>query len=76
MEMNFFPELSLDSPIYFGIEEEIMEAQVEDAIEYIENNYEQPIPSDLMSEVLEKFDIAYFDLPAYLVNRLDDIEVY
>ncbi|HAU87276.1 MAG TPA: hypothetical protein DCW90_17855 [Lachnospiraceae bacterium] len=76
MDMNFTPELSLESPIYAGIEEEIIESQVDDAIEYIHNNYEEPISSNIMSEVLEKFDIEYFDLPRYLINRLDEIDVY
>lgn len=74
--MNFSAELSLDSPVYFGIQEELMESQVEDAIEYIEKHYTQPISSDTMSDILDEFDIAYFDLPAYLINRLDEIEVY
>ena len=67
MDMNFTPELSLDSPVYFGIEEEIIESQVNDAIDYIHEWYE---------EVLEKFDVDYVDLPRYLINRLDEIEVY
>lgn len=76
MDFDFSAELSLESPIYCGIEEEIMDAQVNDAIEYIEDNYNQPISSEIMEEVLEQFDITYFDLPAYLVRRLDTIDVY
>lgn len=77
MDMNFSPELSLDSPIYFGIEEELMEQQVDDCIDYLRDNYDDEISSDEMSDVLDEFDISYMDLPAYLVKRLDDaIEVY
>lgn len=76
MDMNFTPELSLDSPVYFGIEEEIIESQVNDAIDYIHERYEEPISTEELGEVLEKFDVDYIDLPRYLINRLDEIEVY
>lgn len=76
MDMNFTPELSLDSPVYLGIEEEIIESQVDDAIDYIHEWYEEPISTEELGEVLEKFDVDYVDLPRYLINRLDEIEVY
>lgn len=76
MDMNFTPELSLDSPVYFGIEEEIIESQVNDAIDDIHEWYEEPISTEELGEVLEKFDVDYVDLPRYLINRLDEIEVY
>ena len=76
MDLNFTPELSLDSPVYFGIEEEIIESQVNDAIDYIHEWYEEPISTEEMGEVLEKFDVDCVDLPRYLINRLDEIEVY
>lgn len=62
--------------MYVGMQEEIMEQVVNDAIDYIRDNYGDELSVADMYSVLEKFDIEYTLLPHWLAVKFDQFEVY
>ena len=58
-----------------GLCEELMESQVNDAIDYIRSNYGSCLTLDQMEDALDLHDIDYNELPEYLRDRLDQFNV-
>ena len=58
-----------------GLHEELMESQVNDAIDYIRKQYGMSLTVQEMEDVLELFDIDYPLLPEWLKDKLDMFDV-
>ena len=71
-DMNFF---EIGNPMYLGIAEELVEAQVNDAIDYIRSNYGDHPTSANISFVIEEFDIDYPLLPQWLKDKFDEFDI-
>jgi hypothetical protein len=60
-----------------GLWENIQEERVDKMIKWILRNYGIRVPSYLVDEMIKNFEVDYFNLPQYLVNRIDNaFEVY
>lgn len=71
-DMNFF---EVGNPMYLGISEELVEAQVNDAVDYIRANYGDILTVAEMEQVFEDFDIDYPNLPKWLQDKFDLFDV-
>lgn len=70
-EMVFEP----GNAMYLGISEELVEAEVNDAVEYIRRNYGEHLTVQEMEQVFDDFDIDYPTLPHWLAVKFDEFEV-
>lgn len=73
-EMDFF---EVGNPLYIGLEEELMEEQVLDAVDYIRSHYpDGHLRVEDMDAVIAAFDIDYPQLPKWLQDKFDEFDVY
>lgn len=63
--------------MYVGMQEELMEQVVNDAIDYLRKKYgvAGSLTKDEMEEVFEKFDIEYPLLPHWLAVKFDEFDI-
>lgn len=71
--MNF---MDVENPFgYLSYEEELMSAQVEDALDHIRTFYGYSLTKEEMDKVLQEFEIDYFSLPKYLQDKFDSFDI-
>ena len=58
-----------------GFMEELVQKQVNDAIDYIRSQYGAELTKEQMKSVFCLFDIDYFSLPAYLQSKFDNFNI-
>lgn len=75
MELNFSPELDLNSFIYCAYEQEELD-YLEHDIDALIWGYPQPMSADRITAVLNKHDMAFELLPPKLQEKIDTIDVY
>lgn len=71
-DMNFEP----GNMLFVGLQEELIEETVNDAVDYIRREYGHSLPFAAMDTVIHEFDIDYNLLPQYLKDKLDEFDVY
>lgn len=75
--MRFDMSMEVDNILPLAVSYEIMESQVRDLVDYCRSNYDNHVPIDVFEELLDKFDVADLsDLPHYLIEEIDSIDVY
>ena len=71
---NFDP-FEVGNAMTIGLCEELLEATVSDAVDYIRAHYGDSLTVAEMEQVFEDFDICYPSLPHWLAERFDEFEV-
>ena len=73
-DFNFDP-LCVGDTSTLGLAEELLEKQVDDAIDFLYREYDgSPTAAD-MTDTINQFDIDYSSLPEWLVDKFDQFEV-
>ena len=71
-----FNPLEVGNPMTLGLmEEEELENRVRAMIKELKY-YGLCVPSYLVTQKLEEYEIPYDQLPQYLINEIDELEVY
>lgn len=50
--------------------------QASNIIDFVDDNKYRPIPKSKVDSFLQENHIDYFDLPQYLKDKLDEIDIY
>lgn len=76
MTVSFTPyNFEPGNMFYVGISEELVEAQVNDAIDYIRAKYGQILTVEQLEQAFVDFDIDYPVLPNWLQKKFDEFDV-
>lgn len=73
-DFNFDP-LCVGDTSTLGLAEELLEQQVDDAIDFLYREYDGSPTADDITDVINRFDIDYFSLPGWLADKFDQFEV-
>ena len=73
-DFNFDP-LCVGDTSTLGLAEELLEQQVNDAIDFLYREYDGSPTADDITDVINQFDIDYYSLPGWLADKFDQFEV-
>lgn len=73
-DFNFGP-LCVGDTSTLGLAEELLEQQVDDAIDFLYREYDGSPTADDITDAINQFDIDYSSLPRWLADKFDQFEV-
>lgn len=73
-DFNFDP-LCVGDTSTLGLEEELLEQQVDDAIDFLYREYNGSPTVEDIDNTINQFDIDYLSLPGWLADKFDQFEV-
>lgn len=73
-DFNFDP-LCVGDTSTLGLVEELLEKQVDDAIDFLYREYNGSPTADDITDAINQFDIDYSSLPGWLADKFDQFEV-
>ena len=73
-DFNFDP-LCVGDTSTLGLAEELLEQQVDDAIDFLYREYNGSPTAEDITDAINQFDIDYCSLPEWLADKFDQFEV-
>ena len=73
-DFNFDP-LCVGDTSTLGLAEELLEQQVDDAIDFLYREYDGSPTVEDIDDAISQFDIDYNSLPGWLADKFDQFEV-
>lgn len=73
-DFNFDP-LCVGDTSTLGLAEELLEQQVDDAIDFLYREYDGSPTVEDIDDAISQFDIDYSSLPGWLADKFDQFEV-
>ena len=75
--MNFYPEpFTVGNLSFIGMVEDDMENRVRDMVYDLKYKYGLCVPAYVVTEEMERREIPYEQLPGYMKDIIDELDVY